>query len=275
MRTILITGSTSGIGREIAIRLSTIGHNQSPRSRPPLQPNATGKVLGFELDLASLHSVKKFVGELGKAVDDCGLELDTVVLNAGMSSGNRLELTEDGIERCFATNQMGHFYLTKLLTPRLLQSAKKLARPSRITVVSSGTHNPANHTPVLPPIYNPHDWVSPNSYEPDRAYSNSKLANVLFGLHLTTLHSPPTSTIVIAVHLNLISWWYKSPNQNSSMERSCEFYRKLVVGEVESTSGDYYSIDGKQEVSDVAKDVEKQKEFAAFSEHLLVEKGFA
>ena len=82
------------------------------------------------LDLASLRSVKSFA----EAFLARGLPLHILVCNAAVIEWD-FALTEDGLERVFATNHLGHFYLVKLLLDQLLSS-----RPSRIVVVSSESH---------------------------------------------------------------------------------------------------------------------------------------
>ncbi|KAJ3212032.1 hypothetical protein HDU67_004092, partial [Dinochytrium kinnereticum] len=87
-RTVLVTGATSGIGRVTETVQDIIAQTGCEASH----------VVGMRLDLASLHSVREFVGEvLGR-----GLEVGVVVLNAGCVGGSALGLTEDGVEVTFA-----------------------------------------------------------------------------------------------------------------------------------------------------------------------------
>ena len=84
----------------------------------------------MELDLASLHSVQNFADTFQK----CHLPLHILVLNAAVYGG-ALSHTVDGIERHFAVNHLGHFFLSNLLSGVLKKSA-----PSRVVVVASESH---------------------------------------------------------------------------------------------------------------------------------------
>ncbi len=84
----------------------------------------------MQLDLSSLHSVKAFADEfISKR-----LPLQLLVLNAGVFGGS-FTVTEDGLERHFAVNHLGHFYLATLLVD-VMRSSK----PARVVVVSSESH---------------------------------------------------------------------------------------------------------------------------------------
>ena len=90
----------------------------------------TAKVEVMQLDLSLLASVRNFA----EAFIRRGLPLHILILNAGVYGGP-FTLTSDGVERHFAINHLGHFYLTKLLFEVL-----KNSRPVRIVVVSSESH---------------------------------------------------------------------------------------------------------------------------------------
>ena len=69
-----------------------------------------------------------------------------IVCNAGVQVVSGTEATEDGVEMTFGVNHLGHFALVQGLLDHL-------ARPARIVVVSSGTHDPAKHTGMPDPRY--------------------------------------------------------------------------------------------------------------------------
>ncbi|KAJ3105618.1 Carbonyl reductase [NADPH] 3 [Phlyctochytrium planicorne] len=244
---------------------------------------------GMTLDLGSLASVRK----VGTEIKEKGIRVDTMVLNAGIQGPARLEMSEDGIEKTFATNHLGHMYLTYLLLNHLKETSLTTKAKPRIIVVSSGTHNPLNHTGTPPPIYNPAHWSNPPKYTPLRAYTNSKLATTLFGLHLS--HHLPTITydpgfisstglsrsigvlqpvmgVVVRSAMRAARWWHGSPEQISSLERSAGFLAGLAADE--GVVEGYFSIDGKAEPSSEARDEGKQRELVEFCEGLLRERGF-
>ncbi len=90
----------------------------------------SAKVEAMQLDLSSLRGVKAFADEFISK----GLPLHILVLNAGVFGGP-FTLTMDGMERHFAVNHLGHFYLATLLA-----DVMKSSKPARVVVVSSESH---------------------------------------------------------------------------------------------------------------------------------------
>ena len=84
----------------------------------------------MQLDLSSLRSVKFFADEFINR----GLPLHILVCNAG-TFGGPFSLTVDGMEKHFAVNHLGHFYLAKLLVDVMIAS-----KPARVVVVTSESH---------------------------------------------------------------------------------------------------------------------------------------
>ena len=174
--TILVTGSTDGIGRQTALDCARLGlrvlvHARSPeRGRPVLEDlaRASGSrdlelVVG---DLASLAGVRSLAREVAERVD----RLDVLVNNAAVFMKERV-LTVDGFETTFAVNHLAPFLLTGLLTPLL-----EAAPAARVVNVASLAHEGA-----------PLDFDNlqgERRYDGCSAYALSKLANVLFTLEL-------------------------------------------------------------------------------------------
>lgn len=173
----VVTASTSGIGYEIAVALacagadvivtgkhSAEGHEALARIRP-LAPNA---LVRFErLDLESLASVADFARRLRSA----GRPVDLLINNACTLVLLEREVTGDGFERHLAMNFLSHFALTAHLLP-LLRSSKQ----SRVVqLTSTGRH----HGQI-----SLEDLQLENGYTPLRAYSQSKLAMMIFALEL-------------------------------------------------------------------------------------------
>jgi NAD(P)-dependent dehydrogenase (short-subunit alcohol dehydrogenase family) len=173
----VVTGSTTGIGFEIALALacagadvivagksSVDGHEALARIRP-LAPHA---LLRFEkLDLESLASVADFARRLTKA----GRPIDLLINNACTLVLLHRELTTDGFERHLASNFLSHFALTAKLLP-LLRASK---HPRVVQLTSTGRH----HGQI-----DLEDLQHENGYTPLRAYSQSKLAMMIFALEL-------------------------------------------------------------------------------------------
>jgi NAD(P)-dependent dehydrogenase (short-subunit alcohol dehydrogenase family) len=173
----VITGSTEGIGFENALALSSAGWNVIVMGRNPQkgaesiarihQVNPNAKVSFEQIDLANLSSIKSFAsGMMSK-----GQAIDLLINNAGvMTPPKRLE-TADGFELQFGTNHIGHFALTAQLLPLLRRSPE-----ARVVTVSSIANREGQ--------INFDDLQSKASYAPGKAYSQAKLANLMFAFEL-------------------------------------------------------------------------------------------
>jgi len=171
-KVVLITGGTSGIGRETALALAErgasiaiVGRNRE-RGREVAREidtrNGDGWAELYVADLASQESVRNLAAEFENRHD----RLDVLVNNAGTFRHRRTE-TEDGIEATFAVNHLAPFLLTHLLVDMLVESA-----PARIVTVTSELHERGT--------IDFGDLGRENDYDDMEAYAQSKLANVLF-----------------------------------------------------------------------------------------------
>jgi NAD(P)-dependent dehydrogenase (short-subunit alcohol dehydrogenase family) len=159
-RTVVITGANSGLGavtaRELAGRGAKIvmavrntGKGESAARQ------MSGDVEVRQLDLQDLASVRRFAD----GVDT----VDVLINNAGIMAAP-YALTVDGFETQIGTNHLGHFALTNLLLPKLTD---------RVVTVSSMAHWPGRIN------FDDLNWKN-RRYSPWLAYSQSKLANLLF-----------------------------------------------------------------------------------------------
>ncbi|MCM3504320.1 SDR family oxidoreductase [Curtobacterium sp. ODYSSEY 48 V2] len=186
-RRIVVTGANSGTGKETAKRLAGAGASVVLAVRTTAKgedaateirrehPGADLEVR--ELDLADLGSVRRFAA----GIADDGRPLHVLVNNAGvMAPPERFE-TADGFELQFGTNFLGHLALTNLLLPTLLGTAAGSddARPPRVATMSSLAAIPGSIRFTDP------QWE--RGYNGWRAYSQSKLADLLLALHLHRL----------------------------------------------------------------------------------------
>ncbi|MFC9593173.1 oxidoreductase [Streptomyces sp. NPDC056944] len=172
-RTIVVTGANSGLGYVTARELARRGAHVVLTARDPDKGGAALERLRGELpgssvelralDLADLDSVHAFAAALDTPVD-------VLVNNAGIMMPPR-SLTKQGFESQFGTNHLGHYALTGLLLDRL-----RAGRDPRVVTVTSTLHKGgAIHFD---------DLDGRRSYTPRGFYSQSKFANVLFGLEL-------------------------------------------------------------------------------------------
>ncbi|KAF2230785.1 NAD(P)-binding protein [Viridothelium virens] len=126
-------------------------------------------------DLSSQPSVREAAANISRLVP----RIDILINNAATPPGPYQESGE-GIELQFATNHVGHFLLTNLLMPRILNGPRAVDSPKpRIVTVSSSAHNHCFHSPVE--NYNFSDGIINGAlYDPRSAHIQSKAANVLF-----------------------------------------------------------------------------------------------
>jgi NAD(P)-dependent dehydrogenase (short-subunit alcohol dehydrogenase family) len=173
----IVTGANSGIGFETALELARAGAEVILAGRSAQKNQAamgkilarySGAVVSFEaLDLASLASVTAFAARIKARA----LKLDLLINNAGVMALPTRQTTSDGFEMQMGVNFLGHFALTALLMP-LLRAAQ---RP-RTVQLSSIAHKRG--------AIDLADLQSARAYRPWKAYSQSKLAMLMFALEL-------------------------------------------------------------------------------------------
>ena len=171
-KTFVITGATSGIGHETALRLAARGARLALVGRDRRLGEAASAAIqqqtpGCDVqihyaDLSRLDEVRRLGGALTAALP----RIDVLINNAGAIFRGREE-TADGLERTFALNHMAYFLLTDLLRARLIASA-----PARIVNVASEAHRGAT--------LDFDDLQGARRYGAWSAYRRSKLANILF-----------------------------------------------------------------------------------------------
>jgi len=169
---LVVTGASSGIGAAAAVELAKVkgGRTIVLVGRDEVRLAAVAErcerggadVVPIQADFASLEEVRRLAAEL-LARDE---PIEVLANNAG-TYARRRELTADGYERTFAVNHLAPFLLTNLLLDRISASV-----PARVVVTSSDAHRGA--TLDFDDLELERRWTGL------RAYSNSKLANVLF-----------------------------------------------------------------------------------------------
>jgi NAD(P)-dependent dehydrogenase (short-subunit alcohol dehydrogenase family) len=193
-KTALVTGANSGIGYQAALELARhgahviLGCRNEAKGRAALEklrreaPGASAEVV--QLDVASLASIRAFAA----AFTGRGIALDLLINNAGVMALPKREVTEDGFERQFGTNHMGHFALTGLLLPALLA-----APAPRVVTVASLAHRTGK--------IEFDNLQRERGYEGWDAYNASKLANILFAKELDRRARAAHSRLLsLAVH---------------------------------------------------------------------------
>ncbi|MEO9363604.1 MAG: SDR family oxidoreductase [Nitrososphaera sp.] len=271
-RVCLVTGSTSGIGKEIAAGLAKMGATVVLAGRSRDRCEAAVQVIaarGVPSSLLSYivadFSSQESVRRLAKEFIDNHDKLHVLVNNAGVFMQKR-ELTADGIERTLAVNHLAPFLLTNLLLDRL-----KAGAPSRIITTSSIAHKGAK--------MDFDDLQMSKSYGGIRAYGQSKLANILFTRELARRLQGTGVTANCfhpgAVRTNLVRGsgyglvWGAASVFFTSPEKGADTAVYLASsGEVEGVSGEYFVKRKQARASDPAYDCDAAERLWSASEKL-------
>jgi len=188
---VLITGSTGGLGREVALRVAATGahviiHGRNVERGNEVVAQVTqdgkGSARFFRVDLADLNAVHEFAKTIRKNYD----RLDILINNAGIAttrSGGR-EVSSDGYELMFAVNYLSGFLLTRELLTLLIDSA-----PSRIINVASVAQAALDFDNVM----------LEKDYRGMKAYAQSKLAQIMFTIDLS-LELQGTGVMAVSLH---------------------------------------------------------------------------
>ncbi|OSX70029.1 hypothetical protein BU14_0946s0006 [Porphyra umbilicalis] len=228
--TIVVTGGGGGIGEETARSLAAAGATVFVGCRRTSQADGIvaaataaaaangrgGSVTAVTLDLTDLASVRAFAESVKTALGD--RRLDVLILNAGVMACP-LSRTAHGWELQMATNHLGHVHLTQALLPAAASApepvtslplsaaaAAEASRGTRVVVVSSALHRAATRSGGLD-VADLHFTTGGRKYTRYGAYSDSKLANVLFarglaarGVDAVSLHPGVIATGLVRHH---------------------------------------------------------------------------
>jgi NAD(P)-dependent dehydrogenase (short-subunit alcohol dehydrogenase family) len=259
---ILVTGATDGLGKRVALELASKGatvllHGRNTeRLETALEEvrRETGseKLRSYLADLSSLAAVRG----LAERILPDEERLDVLVNNAGVIVPERRE-SEDGYELTFAVNYLAHFLITSLLLPLLRDSA-----PARIVNVASAGQSPVDFG----------DLMLERGYDGMRAYSQSKLAQIMFtfelaerlqgtGVTVNALH--PASLMDTKMVLETFG------HSMSTVQEGADATVRLAVSpELEGVTGRYF--DGRREAraNRQAYDAQARKRLWVLSEEL-------
>ncbi|CDX59607.1 Short-chain dehydrogenase/reductase SDR [Mesorhizobium plurifarium] len=240
-KTILITGSTDGVGRVVAERLGAPRARVLVHGRDAGRGKATvaaieakgGKAEFLAADLASLAEVRRLAEAVRARTD----RLDILINNAGVGTGGqstRRQVSADGYELRFAVNYLAGFLLTSELLPLIKASA-----PARIVNVASAGQQAIDFDDVM----------LTHGYSGVRAYCQSKLAQILFtvdlaeqlegtGITVNALHPASYMDTTMVRQAGVTPW--------SSVETGADAILNLATSPaLEGRSGRYF--DGQRE----------------------------
>lgn len=236
-KTALVTGSTSGLGEVVARRLGAMGatvivHGLDEQRGAAIAGEITAKGPGratfYRGDLNSLAEVRKLAAQVRAAHP----QLHLLINNAGIfgAPDQPRRLSADGYEQIFAINYLSHFLLTRELLPQLQAGA-----PSRIVNVASIGQRPVDFDDVM----------LEKSFSTSNAYSQSKLAQILFTISLAE-QLDATKVTVNALHpatlmnTRMVEGMQRQPM--SSVEDGANAVMQLAVGKaLAGRSGLYFN----------------------------------
>jgi NAD(P)-dependent dehydrogenase (short-subunit alcohol dehydrogenase family) len=261
-KTVLITGSTDGVGRYVATQLAGRGANVLIHGRDAARADAVIADINrgggpapkfYQADLSSLAETRK----LAERVLADHTRLDVFVSNAGIGSQNegpQRQESRDGHELRFAVNYLAGFLLAHLLLPRLKASA-----PSRIVNVASLGQHPVDFDDVM---------ISKN-YSGSRAYAQSKLSQIMFTIDLAAELSGGGVTVNSlhpATYMNTTMVRAGGITPMSTVEQGGEAILHLVSGDdVAGKSGLFFNGMNEMKANPQAYDTEARAKLKALS----------
>jgi NAD(P)-dependent dehydrogenase (short-subunit alcohol dehydrogenase family) len=240
--TVLVTGSTDGLGKQTALELARRGATVLVHGRDPARCEATLREIrsatgsdrprSYVADFAELAAVRL----LSEEIERDNTQLDVLVNNAGIGAGkrgDRREESRDGYELRFAVNYLAPFLLTGLLLQLLRRSA-----PARIVNVASIGQAPIDFDDVM----------LERTYDGSRAYGQSKLAQIMFTFELAErLRAEDEAGVTVNVlhpaSLMNTKMVYESFDYTlSTVEDGVEATLRLAVSpELEGVSGRFFN----------------------------------
>lgn len=217
-RTVLVTGGSGGIGRATALGLARMGadlaiigrdRGRTEDAAHEIRAAGGGRVDMFIADLSSQSQVRG----LAEEVLQCLSRIHVLINNVGGYFDTR-HVTADGLERTFALNHLAPFLLTNSLLEKLKQGAS-----ARVVTVSSNAQASGR--------IDFGDLQGEESYSGARAYSQSKLANVLFSYELAR-RLKGTSVTANALHPGLVSTSFGAEDPGTIQRIFVPFLRPLM-----------------------------------------------
>ncbi len=202
-KTAIITGANTGIGLETAVDLARRGARvilacrsveRGEKAAVLVRKRSGSQDVAFvQLDLSSQDSIRA----AAKSILEGETRVDILVNNAGIALG-AYKTTIDGHEAHFGVNHLGHFLFTNLLLPRLVKTGSSMAR---VVTVTASLYKKCSRFDFE--AISSSDPARYSSQMPGRAYSQSKLANILFSRGLSRrLEGAGVSTY--AVHPGIV-----------------------------------------------------------------------
>lgn len=263
----MITGATDGLGKKVAHDLAekkaTIllhGRNkQKGQSTLEEIKSASGnnKLHYYNADFSSLKEVEKLADEIKEDFK----ELDILINNAGIGfgePGSGRELSRDGLELRFQVNYLAGFLLTEEFLPLL-----KKSDTARIVNVSSAAQTPIHFDDVM----------LENNYSGDRAYGQSKLAQILFTVELADREKKSNLTanaLHPATYMDTKMVTEAGIKPANSVEKGVDAVEYLALLEdLNDVSGEYFNVKRKSRANSQAYNKDARQKLWKLSDELI------
>ncbi len=263
-KTALVTGSTDGVGRIVALKLGALGARVLVHGRDRAHGDRTvaeiaaagGKAEFLMADLSALIEVRALADAVRRRTE----RLAILINNAGIGSGTggaARRMSVDGYELRFAVNYLAGFLLTRLLLPLVVKSA-----PARIVNVSSAGQQAIDFTDVM----------LTRNYSGGRAYCQSKLAQIMFTFDLA--HELAGTGVAVnclhpATYMDTRMVRQAGIKPTSSVEEGAQAILNLAASPaLEGRSGLYFNGLREARAHDQAYDVEARRRLQALSADL-------
>ncbi|MGD1919720.1 MAG: SDR family NAD(P)-dependent oxidoreductase [Pleurocapsa sp.] len=232
---ILITGSTDGIGKLVAIKLAEQGNEVYLHGRNSEKlatvisaikaQTKNENIGGFVADFSDLDAVKKMAHEIKQELS----KIDVLINNAGVYNSSKSQ-NSDGLDMRFVVNYLAPFVLTNKLIPLL----KKVEAP-RVIYLSSAAQSSVDYE-VLTGV---------KSSSPSEAYAQSKLALTVWSFYLAK-QEPNINAIAVnpgsLLNTNMVKEAFG--NHWSSADKGANILYELAVAEdYQDVSGKYFDND--------------------------------
>jgi len=272
MTTVLVTGSTDGLGRSVAAELARQGaavlvHGRSrergERAVAEIRAETGNDRVALHLaDLADLRQVSALADEIEQAHQELHVLINNAGIGSGLPEGRRRQESREGYELRFAVNYLAGFLLTQRLLPLLRDSA-----PARIVNVASLGQSPIDFD----------DPMLTRHYSGARAYGQSKLAQIMYTVELA--ERVPTDEVTVnslhpGTYMPTKIVLEEIGRSADSLETGTAATVRLATdAELEGVSGRFFDREQETAANPQAYDPEARRALWALSERLIQAKG--
>ncbi|MBM5824394.1 MAG: protochlorophyllide reductase [Cyanobacteria bacterium M_surface_10_m2_119] len=247
--TVLITGTTSGVGLNATRALIERGWTVITANRDPVRAGAAADALGLprerlhhlRIDLGDLDSVRAGVETL---VSSVGLGLDALVINAAVYKPRlkQPERSPQGYELSMATNHLGHFLLIQLLLPELQQSSHPSRRVVILGTVTANSKELGGKIPIPAPadlgdlsgfaagFKAPIAMANAKAFKPGKAYKDSKLCNMITTQELHRRLHTSTGIVFSSLYPGCVADTPLFRNTPRLFQRIFPWFQKNITG---------------------------------------------